>query len=81
MQYPVAFTPEIRNSFDYIFLASEGNIFYRKQLWQNYGRMMPFEAFDHIYNKCATNYGFMVIDNKLASKNVDDKIFWYKAEK
>jgi hypothetical protein len=39
-----------------------------------------FDIFQQVFTDVTDNYGVMVIDNRIQSKNITDKIFWYKAK-
>jgi hypothetical protein len=38
-----------------------------------------FDLFRKVFVDCTANFGCMVIDNKVKSINVEDKVFWYRA--
>ena len=80
MQYSMGIPPEMRSNFDYIFLLAEDFISNRKRLYEHYTGMFPsFDIFCQVFNEVTANYGCMVIDNRVHSKNITDKVFWYKA--
>ena len=81
MQYSVGIPPEMRSNFDYIFLLAEDTISNRKRLYEHYAGMFPtFDIFQQVFSDITENYGIMVIDNRIHSKNLTDKVFWYKAK-
>jgi hypothetical protein len=81
MQYSVGIPPELRSNFDYIFLLAEDKIGNRKRLYEHYAGMFPtYDIFQQVFTDVTDNYGVMVIDNRIQSKNITDKIFWYKAK-
>jgi hypothetical protein len=81
MQYAVGIPPEMRSNFDYIFLLAEDVISNRKRLFEHYAGMFPsFDIFQQIFTELTDNYGMMVINNRVHSKNITDKVFWYKAK-
>ena len=82
MQYAVGIPPELRSNFDYIFLLGEDFISNRKRLYEHYAGMFPtFDIFQQVFNECTDNFGCMVINNKIHSKEIEDKVFWFKAKK
>jgi hypothetical protein len=82
MQFSLGIPPELRSNFDYIFLLAEDFISNRKRLYEHYAGMFPsFDIFQQVFNDITENYGIMVIDNRVHSKNLTDKVFWYKAKK
>ncbi len=81
MQYSVGIPPEMRSNFDYIFLLAEDTISNRKRLYEHYAGMFPsFDIFQQVFTDVTENYGIMVINNRVHSKNITDKVFWYKAK-
>jgi hypothetical protein len=82
MQYSVGIPPEMRSNFDYIFLLAEDTISNRKRLYEHYAGMFPtFDIFQQVFTDITEDYGMMVINNRIHSKNITDKVFWYKAKK
>ena len=81
MQYSMGIPPEMRSNFDYIFLLAEDFISNRKRLYEHYAGMFPsFDIFQQVFTDVTENYGCMVINNRVHSKNITDKVFWYKAK-
>jgi len=81
LQYAIGIPPELRSNFDYIFLLAEDIISNRKRLFDHYAGMFPsFDIFQQVFSELTDNYGVMVIDNRIHSKNITDKVFWYKAK-
>jgi hypothetical protein len=81
MQYAVGIPPEMRSNFDYIFLLAEDTINNRKKLYEHYaGMFQTFDIFQQVFSDLTENYGMMVINNRIHSKNITDKVFWYKAK-
>ena len=81
MQFSLGIPPELRSNFDYIFLLAEDFISNRKRLYEHYAGMFPsFDIFQQVFTDITENYGIMVINNRIHSKNITDKVFWYKAK-
>jgi hypothetical protein len=81
MQFSLGIPPELRSNFDYIFLLAEDTINNRKRLYDHYAGMFPtFEIFQQVFSEITQNYGIMVINNRVHSTNIADKVFWYKAK-
>jgi hypothetical protein len=81
MQYSVGIPPELRSNFDYIFLLAEDFINNRRKLYEYYAGMFPtFAIFEQVFSEVTENYGMMVIDNRVHSKNITEKVYWYKAK-
>lgn len=80
MQFPLGIKPEFRANFDYIFLLNEDILSNQKRLYDHYAGMFPsFEVFRKVFTETTENFGCLVIDNKSRSKNIQDKVFWYRA--
>jgi hypothetical protein len=81
MQYSMGIPPEMRSNFDYIFLLAEDFISNRKRLYEHYAGMFPnFDIFQQVFTEVTENFGCMVINNRIHSKKIEDKVFWYKAK-
>ena len=81
MQYSVGIPPEMRSNFDYVFLLAEDTFSNQKRLYEHYAGMFPtFDIFRQVFSDITDNYGIMVINNRVHSKNIIDKVFWYKAK-
>ena len=81
MQYAVGIPPDMRSNFDYVFLLAEDTINNRKRLYEHYAGMFPtFDIFQQVFSEITNNYGVMVINKRVQSNNITDKIFWYKAK-
>jgi hypothetical protein len=37
-------------------------------------------VFEQVFSEITENFGVMVIDNRIHSKNIADKVYWYKAK-
>lgn len=81
MQTPLGITPDLRLNFDYVFLLKEDSTINKKKLWDNYASMFPsITAFEKVFARCTEDYRSMVIDNRKPSDNIQDKVFWFKAQ-
>lgn len=81
MQTPLGIPPDLRLNFDYVFLLKEDSSINRKKLWDNYASMFPtLAAFDKVFTECTKEYCCMVIDNRKATDDVKEKVFWFKAK-
>lgn len=82
MQYALGITPELRSNFDYVFLLGEDFINNRKKLYDHYAGMFPsFDIFQQVFTEVTDNFGSMVLNNRVKSKYIQQKVFWYKADK
>lgn len=81
MQFSLGIPPEMRSNLDYIFLLAEDTTSNRKRLYDHYAGMFPtFDIFQQVFSDITEDYGVMVINNRIHSKNITDKVFWYKAK-
>lgn len=81
MQYSKGLPPDMRGNLDYVFLLAEDFICNRRRLYDDYAGMFPtFDIFQQVFTELTDNYGCMVINNRKHTKNIEDKVFWYKAE-
>lgn len=81
MQFSLGIPPELRSNFDYIFLLAEDMTSNRKRLYDHYAGMFPsFDIFQQVFSAITENYGVFVINNRVHSNNIADKVFWYKAK-
>jgi hypothetical protein len=81
MQFSLGIPPELRSNFDYIFLLAEDITSNRKRLYDHYAGMFPtFDIFQQVFSEITADYGCMVINNRIHSTNITDKVFWYKAK-
>lgn len=81
MQFALGIPPEMRSNFDYIFLLAEDFITNRKRLYEHYAGMFPsFDVFQQVFAEITQDYGTMVINNRVHSTDITEKVFWYKAK-
>jgi hypothetical protein len=81
MQFALGIPPEMRSNFDYIFLLAEDFKSNRKRLYEHYAGMFPsLESFEKVFSDITQDYGVMVIDNRVHSTDITEKVFWYKAK-
>ena len=81
LQYSKGLPPAMRGNLDYIFLLAEDFKCNRKRLYDDYAGMFPsFDIFDQVFTEMTENHGCMVINNRVHTKNLEDKVFWYKAD-
>lgn len=80
MQYPLGVPPALRTNIDYSFILKDNNISNRKKIYEHYAGVFPkFEVFCEFMAQCTQNYECLVINNKVDSNNLEDMVFWYKA--
>ena len=70
--------PAIRYSFDHLFLFNEPYKHLQKELYENFGSMLPsFDSFKEILSILTCNKYHCMILNKSNSNRLRDHIFWY----
>lgn len=81
MQYPLGIPPILRTNIDYVFILREPYLSNREKIWRNYASMFPtLESFCMILDQCTNNFECLVIHNNAKTNNIQDMVFWYKAE-
>jgi hypothetical protein len=81
LQYPLGIPPLLRTNIDYVFILRENILNNRRRIWENYASMFPtLESFCSVMDQTTENYECLVIHNGSRSNNIQDQIFWYKAE-
>lgn len=81
LQFSLGIQPELRSNFDFIFLLSDDFGTNQKRLYDHYaGMFSSFDTFKEVFVNVTDNYGCMVINSQKKSKNINEKVFWYRAE-
>lgn len=81
VQYVMDMGPDLRTQVDYVFALRENIISNKTKLWKYFfGMFEKYEDFAKVMDKCTANHGCLVMDNTTGSCNVDECIFWYRAE-
>ena len=79
-QYLMDLDPSLRSQCDYIFALRENIHANRERLFKNFfGCFSRYEEFAKVFDACTANFECLVIDNTVQSNNIEDCIFWYKA--
>ena len=80
MQYSLGVQPELRSNFDFIFLLGEDFITNQKRLYDHYAGMFDnFDIFKKVFIDITDNYGCMVLNSQVKSRDITKKVFWYRA--
>ena len=80
MQYVIGIGPDLRSNFDYIFILMEDQILNLEKIWKNFAGVFPsFDSFRTVFDSCTEDHGCMVINNRISSRKLDEKVFWFKA--
>lgn len=81
LQYCMDIKPVIRTNVDGVFILRETNLRNRKSLYDNYCGIIPtFQMFCEIMDQITDNYTALYINNQTSSNNLEDILFYYKAE-
>jgi len=81
VQYVMDIGPDLRTQVDYVFALRENIISNKSKLWKYFfGMFEKYDDFAKVMDKCTQNHGCLVMDNTTGSCNVEECIFWYKAE-
>jgi AAA+ ATPase superfamily predicted ATPase len=82
LQYPLHIPPEYRTNFDYIFMLNNNIRSTKKRIYEQYaGMFSTFEEFEHIFDDITNeDHKCLVIDQTIYTKNMNEKIFWYKVD-
>ena len=80
MQYPLGIPPVLRTNVDYVFILRENIMSNQKHIYETYVTFTTFAAFCTILNGFTEDYECLVIDNNSKSDQLEDRIFWYRAE-
>jgi hypothetical protein len=81
MQYALGIPPNLRTNIDYVFILRENIVSNRKRIYESYAGMFPtFEIFCQVMDQCTEDYECLVVFNNAKSNNIEDQVFWYKAE-
>lgn len=81
MQYPLGIGPELRTNFDYVFIMGEDFTSIQKKICEQYvGMLKTFNDFKTVFEQVTENYGCLVVNNKVKSKDIRKKLFWYRAD-
>lgn len=76
-------TMNINYNIDYVFLFNTYDNATRKNIYKTYqlSSFISFGEFCHLMDTYTNNYGCLVINNNTSSNKVEDRIFWYRANK
>jgi hypothetical protein len=81
-QYMMGLEAEFRSSIDYVFAGKENKIDNQKRLYDYFfgGLFEKRSDFKTAFTKATQNYRFLVLDNTDTSSNIQNKLFWSKAD-
>lgn len=80
-QYVMEVKMELRGSFDYTVFTMDNSRAVRERIYKQFGGMFDsFENFEAAFMEITKDYRVMVIDMRARSYNVEDCVYWYKAD-
>lgn len=80
VQYLMDIGPDLRSQIDYVFCLKENIASNKKKLHQYFfGVFEKYEQFAMVLDKCTENHECLVLDNTQPHNNIEDSIFYYKA--
>ena len=81
LQYCLDIPPAIRACVDGVFILRESNPAMRKKLFENYGSCVDtLSDWNDLMDALTDNYTALFINNRVQSNNIEDCIFYYKAD-
>jgi energy-coupling factor transporter ATP-binding protein EcfA2 len=80
LQYSLDIKPDIRACIDGVFIFREINPDQRERLWRNFGSGTTKSEFCDLLDQLTDDYMCIFINNKIQSNNVEDIVFFYKAD-
>ena len=82
LQYSLDILPSIRSNIDYTFIMKENSKKNRKKLYENYcsSSVESFEDFNTLMDALTNDFGALVIKNQGQSNQLEDNIFYFKAD-
>ncbi len=80
-QYCMDLPPGLRTNVDYVFVLRENVIQNREKLFKSFFGIFPnFQMFQQVMDACTENYECLVLDNTSKSNNINECVFYYKAQ-
>lgn len=80
-QQVMGIPPSLRTNLDNVFILRENIFINRKKIYEQYAGMFPtYEVFSQVLEQLTSNYECMVIDNRSQGSNINETVFWYKAD-
>lgn len=81
IQYMMDIGPDLRTNIDYIFALKENIISNREKLWKFFfGMFEKYQDFSSTMDTLTSDYGAMVLDNRVNSTVLEDCVFWYSCD-
>lgn len=79
LQYMLDISPSVRSQVD-VFITLKEN-FFREKLYKTFFNFLPnLGTFNQIMDHCTENYGALILNNSSNSNDLQDILFWYRAQ-
>jgi energy-coupling factor transporter ATP-binding protein EcfA2 len=80
-QYVMDMPPDLRSQVDYVFVMRDNIRANKEKLWKFFFGVFPsFADFNTVMDNCTQNFECLVYNGKKSSTNLEECVFWYKAE-
>lgn len=80
MQYVMDMPPDLRTQVDYCFVFKENIMANKVKLWKYFfGMFEKYDDFNRVLERCTDNYGILVLDNTTPTSELNQCVFWYRA--
>ena len=80
-QYVMDMPPDLRSQVDFVFVMRDNIRSNKEKLWKFFfGIFSNFNDFNAVMDNCTQNFECLVYNGKKASTNIEDCVFWYKAD-
>ena len=80
MQDPMGITPKLRTNVEYVFICRDPRVNNQDKIWNHYAGIFPDKVqFRTTMNKMTQDYQCMVLDNTSISYEIEECVYWYKA--
>ena len=82
VQYLMDMGPDVRTNIDYCVCTADKIIANKQKLHKYFfGMFERYQDFAKVFDKCTHNFSAIVMDNTCKTGNIEDSVFWYRAEK
>lgn len=80
-QYVMEVKLEVRGSFDYCVFTMDNSRAVRERIWKQFAGVFPtYEEFENVFIELTKDYRVMVIDLRSRSYDIEECVYWYKAD-
>ena len=80
-QYVMDMPPDLRSQVDFVFVMRDNIRSNKEKLWKFFfGMFEKFQDFTQVMDRCTQNFDCLVFDSTAKTTNVEDCVFWYRAD-